>query len=156
MISLVQMTEEQYEKFFEDAVREYAEENVNEGRWSQSESIERATKETNELLPEGIHTNGHFLCSLHHEVAGVIGTLWYAVKETNGEKSAFIYTIQIYNEFQGKGYGKQALMALETDLASMNVISIGLNVFGHNKRAYQLYAKMGYIPTNIKMVKRLD
>lgn len=34
-------------------------------------------------------------------------------------------------------------MALETDLATMNVSSIGLHVFGHNKRAYQLYAKMG-------------
>lgn len=156
MISLVQMTEKQYEKFFEEAIREYAEENVNEGRWSQSESIERAAKETNELLPNGIYTNGHFLCSLHHEEAGVIGAIWYAVKETNGEKSAFIYIIQIYSEFQGKGYGTHALMALETDLASMNVSSIGLHVFGHNKRAYQLYAKMGYIPTSIKMVKRLD
>ncbi|KEO83966.1 GNAT family N-acetyltransferase [Tumebacillus flagellatus] len=156
MIHLVRMTEEQYKTFFEETVREYAEENVKEGRWTPSESMERATQETKELLPEGIQTNGHFLCSLHHEAAGVIGTLWYAVKENNHEKSAFIYSIQIYEKFQGKGYGKQALLALETDLASMNVRSIGLHVFGHNKRAYQLYAKLGYLPTSIKMKKLLS
>ncbi|QSO54298.1 GNAT family N-acetyltransferase [Alicyclobacillus curvatus] len=155
MIGLVRMTQEQYEKFFEEAVRGYAEENVNEGRWTASESIERATKETNELLPNGIHTNGHYLCSLHHEVVGAIGTLWYAVTESNSKKSAFIYSIQIDDEFQGKGYGKQALMALETDLAAMNVSSIGLHVFGHNKRAYQLYEKMGYVPKSITMEKTL-
>ncbi|MBY6038324.1 GNAT family N-acetyltransferase [Fictibacillus nanhaiensis] len=155
MINLVRMKEEQYKRFFEETVREYAEENVKEGRWTPSESIERAIKETNELLPKGIQTNGHFLCSLHHEVVGAIGTVWYAVKENKGEKSAFIYSIQIYEEFQGKGYGEQALIAFETDLASMNVSSIGLHVFGHNKRAYQLYTKMGYIPTSIKMKKHL-
>lgn len=155
MITLVRMNEEQYKRFFEETVREYAEENVKEGRWTPSESIGRAIKETNELLSKGIHTNGHFLCSLHHEVVGAIGTIWYEVKENNGEKSAFIYSFKIYEEFQGKGYGKQSLITFETDLASMNVSSIGLHVFGHNKRAYQLYTKMGYIPTSIKMKKYL-
>ncbi|MCS1351496.1 N-acetyltransferase [Mechercharimyces sp. CAU 1602] len=155
MINLVRMNEEQFSSFFEETVREYAEEYVKEGRWTPSESIERATKEANELLPKGIQTNGHFLCSLHHEVVGIIGTLWYAVKTNMDEISAFIYSIQINEEFQGKGYGKQALIALETELAPMNVSSIGLHVFGHNKRAHQLYTKMGYIPTSIKMKKHL-
>ena len=45
MINLVRMTEEQYKKFFEKTVREYAEENVKEGRWTESESIKRAIKQ---------------------------------------------------------------------------------------------------------------
>lgn len=155
MMNLVRMNEDQYKRFIDETVREYAEENVKDGRWTPAESIERATKEFNELLPKGIQTNGHFLCTLHHEVVGLMGTLWYAVKENKGERSAFIYSIQLYEEFQGKGYGKQALLALETDLASMKVSSIGLHVFGHNDRAYRLYAKMGYIPTSIKMKKSL-
>ncbi|MEQ6388638.1 GNAT family N-acetyltransferase [Bacillaceae bacterium S4-13-58] len=155
MINLVRMNEEQYKRFFEETVKEYAEENVKEGRWKQSESIERATKETNELLPKGIHTDGHYLCTLQHEEVGPIGTIWYEIREKNGDKQAFIYSIMIDEEFQGKGYGKQSLIAFETELVTMDVISIGLHVFGHNKRAYQLYTKMGYIPTSIKLKKDL-
>ena len=155
MINLVPMNEEQYKRFFEETVKEYAEENVKAGRWTTSESIKQATKETNKLLPKGIQSKGHFLCSLHHDVEGVIGTFWYEVKENMGDKSAFIYSFQLNEEFQGKGYGKQSLIAFETDLVSINVSSIRLHVFGHNKRAHQLYTKMGYIPTSIKMEKHL-
>lgn len=69
MITLVRMNAEQYKRFFEETVREYGEENVRGGRWTPSESIGRAIKETNELLSKGIHTNGHFLCSANNENA---------------------------------------------------------------------------------------
>ncbi|QPC45586.1 GNAT family N-acetyltransferase [Mangrovibacillus cuniculi] len=155
MIHLIKMNENQYNKFFEETVKEYAEENVKEGRWTSSEAMDRARKETHELLPEGIQTEGHYICSIQHAVKGQVGTLWYAIKEKKGEKVAFIYSIQLKEAFQGMGYGKQALTVLEAGLVSQSVSSIGLHVFGHNERAFQLYRKMGYLATSIKMKKQL-
>jgi len=155
MIKLVPMTDELYINFLAVAIKDYAEDHVRDGKWTADQSIERSTEEFNKLLPDGIHTEGHNLYSIHHEVLGIVGVLWYAISIKGNEKAAFIYDIRVYDEFQGKGFGKQALTALESALVPIGVDSIGLHVFGHNQRAYNLYLKTGYTPINIRMSKKL-
>jgi ribosomal protein S18 acetylase RimI-like enzyme len=70
-------------------------------------------------------------------------------------QKAFIFDFIIDEAFRGKGYGKQALAALDEKLISMNVDSVGLHVFGHNIVAQELYKKSGYEITNINMRKVL-
>jgi len=72
------------------------------------------------------------------------------------DQKAFIYDFIIEESFRGKGYGKQALVALDEKIKSMDVQSVGLHVFGDNVTAQELYRKMGYQITGIHMKKKLN
>ena len=68
-------------------------------------------------------------------------------------RRAFGYDFELDEEYRGKGFGKQALAALDEKLRSMDVESMGLHVFAHNTTAFELYKKMGFEMTNIQMRK---
>lgn len=84
-----------------------------------------------------------------------MGYIWFNVSEGRGGREAFIYDFYVFEPFQSKGYGKQAMIALDEEAREMNVTKIGLHVFGQNNRAFELYKKMGYIVTDITMSKDL-
>lgn len=155
MITLVPMTDEEYKSFLDVAIEEYAQDHVKGGKWSADEALEQSAEEFRSLLPDGIHTAGHYLCSVQHDALGIVGVLWYAISVQGNKRTAFIYDIRVYDEFQGQGFGTESLQALEGILRAENVSSIGLHVFGHNQRAFNLYVKLGYIATNIRMSKEL-
>lgn len=66
-----------------------------------------------------------------------------------------IYDITIWEEHRSKGYGKKAMQEIEAFAKDKGIKSIGLHVFGHNKKARDLYEKVGYRETNSKMEKTL-
>ena len=156
MITLVPMTDEEYKNFLHVSIKEYAQDHVKDGKWTADEAIERSAEEFRSLLPDGIHTAGHYLCSIQHDVLGIVGVLWYAISAKGNKETAFIYDVRVYDEFQGQGFGTEALQALEGTLRAKDVSSIGLHVFGHNQRAFNLYVRLGYIATNIRMSKELS
>ncbi|MNI89430.1 putative N-acetyltransferase YycN [compost metagenome] len=92
---------------------------------------------------------------MEEESETAVGYIWFNVTEGRRGREAFIYDIYIFEPYQGRGYGKQAMQALDEKARSMDVCKIGLHVFGQNQRAYQLYSKMGYGVTDITMSKDL-
>jgi ribosomal protein S18 acetylase RimI-like enzyme len=70
-------------------------------------------------------------------------------------RRAFIYDFSIHPPYRRKGYGAQALRAVEVKARALGLESIGLHVFGHNRAAQALYEKLGYEVTNINMSKRM-
>ncbi len=72
------------------------------------------------------------------------------------DRKAFIYDFVIDEAFRGKGYGKQALAAMDEQLKSMNTESVALHVFGDNITAQELYKKAGFEITGMHMRKRFD
>jgi ribosomal protein S18 acetylase RimI-like enzyme len=82
-----------------------------------------------------------------------VGILWVEIKMDETPRRAFGYDFMVYEEFRGKGFGKQALMALDEILKSKDVEWMGLHVFGHNTNAFELYKKMGFEITNVQMKK---
>ncbi|WP_315941265.1 GNAT family N-acetyltransferase [Deinococcus sp. Marseille-Q6407] len=79
-----------------------------------------------------------------------VGLLWYA--EQNG--GWFIYDFAVQPQFQGQGYGRQALETLQAAAQAQGVPHIGLHVFGHNRRARELYRRAGFQEVSVLM--RLD
>jgi len=69
---------------------------------------------------------------------------------------AWLYDIEIAPEQRGKGYGRGLLAALERQLASLRVESLGLNVFADNPVARRLYESSGYDVTTQNMTKTLE
>jgi ribosomal protein S18 acetylase RimI-like enzyme len=151
MVKLAPMQQEDFEPYIERGIREYAEGHVKNGNWSAEEALERSRKEHQQLLPDGLESKNQYLFSIIDASDHKLGILWVNIE--NGR--AFIYDFRIDEAQRGKGYGKQALMALDEKLKSMNLESVGLHVFGDNFIAQELYKKMGYQITGIHMKKVL-
>lgn len=149
MITLEPMQQEDFDRVIENEIREYAADHVRNGNWPEEGSLEKSRKEFEFLLPAGIQTPNQYIWSLVDDDRK-IGFLWVQVKESR----AFIYDFLIHEEFRGKGYGKQALAAMDERLQSMNVDSVGLHVFGDNVRAQELYKKMGFEVAGLHMLKK--
>jgi len=154
MVKLIPMAQKDFETYRERGIREYAEEHVKTGNWKKSEALEKSRAEFDKLLPNGLQSKDEFIYSIVDESTGQkMGILWMEVKMDETPRRAFGYDFIVYEEFRGQGFGKQALIALDELLKSMDVDSMGLHVFGHNTNAFELYKKMGFEITNINMRK---
>lgn len=151
MISLHQMTEDQYKDYLEKATEKYAQEKVLAGNWQPDQALIKAQEEYIRLLPHGEKTDKNYLYTIY-ENDRIIGVVWLAQKYEN---EGFIYDIQIQDDYQGHGYGKETMMQIEEKARQLGIKKIGLQVFGHNYIARSLYEKVGYEVTNMKMVKEI-
>ncbi len=151
MVRLTPMQQEDFERFLKHEIRSYAEDHIRNGNWPAEDAMERSRKEIEHYLPEGIHSKDQYLYSIVDESGNKIGALWVEVKD----QKAFIFDLMIGEACRGMGFGKQALIALDETLKSMNVQSVALHVFGDNLAAQELYKKMGFEITGIHMRKIL-
>jgi ribosomal protein S18 acetylase RimI-like enzyme len=151
MVKLEPLQQEDFAPFLEREIRAYAEAHVRNGSWPAEEALERSRKEFEHYLPDGIHSKDQYLYSIIEGRGDKIGVLWVQVKD----RKAFIFEFVIDQAFRGKGYGKQALAAMDEKLKSMNMESVGLHVFGDNIAAQELYKKAGFQITDIQMKKTL-
>lgn len=150
MVTLAPLQQEEFEQFLEREIRAYAEHHVKNGNWSPEGALERSRAEFEHYLPDGIFSKDQYLYSII-DGSTKVGVLWVEVKE----QKAFIYEFVIDEALRGKGYGKQALAAMDEELKSKNVESVGLHVFGDNIAAQELYRKAGFQITGIHMKKSL-
>lgn len=156
MIKLVQMDEATFQFFMKKSASDYAEEKVKSGAWEPDNALKQSKEAMTRFLPRGLNTEGAYLYSVVEEESQTqVGYIWFNVTEGSRGREAFIYDIYIFEPYQGRGYGKQAMQALDEEARSMGVRKIGLHVFGQNQRAFQLYTKMGYGITDITMSKEL-
>lgn len=151
MIKLEPLEQEDFDHLIEVEIRDYAEEHVRNGNWPAEGALERSRQQFETLLPDGVHSKDQYLWSIVSEENQKIGMLWVQVKD----QTAFIYDFVIDEQLRGKGYGKQALTAMDEKLKSMKVASVALHVFGDNVGAQELYKKMGFQITGIHMKKDL-
>jgi RimJ/RimL family protein N-acetyltransferase len=149
MITLEPLQQEDFERYLEHSIGDYAADHIRNGNWSEEEAVERSRQEFMSLLPEGVHSKNQYLWSIL-DGKNKIGILWVQIKNAK----AFIYDFRIHEEFRGKGYGKQALAAMDDWLKSIGVDSVSLHVFGDNKTAQELYKKMGFVVTDMHMQKK--
>ena len=153
MSILTPMTQPEYDIFMEQLIPDYAAEHVRAGNWTESEALEKANKEIEGLLPQGLKTVDNFFFTLYDGNAA-IGRLWMKIK-THPSKSGFIYEVFIEERYRGKGYGKSLMLLLEEKARELGLQSLGLHVFGSNQVARKLYETIGYEVTNLQMVKAL-
>ncbi len=106
------------------------------------------------LLPQGQETALH-----HFETAWLgdkdVGMAWFKEERAWSTPYAYIYQIWIWDEYQGKGLGKQLMQALEDKVKSLGIKRLRLHVFQFNHRACELYESLGYETTNRVMLKDL-
>ncbi len=157
MTRLVLMREEVFARFLAETCSSYAQDNVAAGRWPETDAQLRAGQEFSRLLPDGLRTPGHQLYEILNDPTDeTVGFLWFAVHDTEGLRSGYVYNIRVLPEFRGRGHATAALAIVETIAADMGLHSIGLHVFAFNSAAQALYRAVGYGITGFNMRKRLN
>ncbi|NOU98626.1 GNAT family N-acetyltransferase [Paenibacillus planticolens] len=151
MITLDLMNSIEFQEYLNSAIHSYAKSNVQSGNWNEQESIRKATEQYANLLPDGEKTIDNKLFTIRSE-GQEVGMIWLALKPNN---RGFIYDIKIKEDYQGQGFGKQAMEDIEKVAREIGIKSIGLHVFAHNQIARGLYEKIGYKETSIVMAKKL-
>ena len=153
---LVPMSEEAFRRFAAEEIEEYAQSNVKSGLWGAEVALDSAKKEFDRVLPQGQITPEHyFLQILAPSSAEVVGWLWWAVIERSGIREAFIFDIQIFEQFRRRGYARLALQEMERLARQAGLSRISLHVFAYNQPGQALYAALGFAVTGLKMQKVL-
>jgi ribosomal protein S18 acetylase RimI-like enzyme len=153
MAFLRPMTEAEYAAWLDTAIPEYAASKVASGQWLEGESLELSRKEHQELLPHGRATPDNYFFTITDPQGTAVGVVWFAVKTKFNERIAYVFDVRVRPERQREGHASRALLALEHEVRKLGLSGIALHVFGHNKAAQALYAKLGFQPTNINLFK---
>ncbi len=157
MVTFIPMTESEFQIYLKRSIEEYAQEHVKAGNWDSADALLKAEKEFQQLLPNGLASEKHYLFSIVDNNNDIkIGLIWFAEELQASRRSAFIYDFLIYKEYQRKGYGSQALTILEEKVKELGIETISLHVFGHNRAAIDLYQKAGFEITDLNMSKKLS
>ena len=149
MVILEPISQKDFDQLLENEIRNYAAGHVQAGNWPEEGSLERSRKEFEAVLPDGLQTKDQYIWSVVDQ-NDKIGMLWVQIRNNK----AFINDFLVHEEFRGKGYGKQALAAMDDWLKALDVDSVSLHVFGDNLPAQELYKKMGYEITDMHMQKK--
>lgn len=155
-LTLRPMTSNEFVTFRSREIRGHAMEQVRAGYWIEDEAEARSAKQIDSLLPQGINTPEMLLLIAENLDGIAIGYVWVALQPRPGsETRAWIYGIQIESEQRGNGYGRALLLAAEREIVQRGIGVIGLNVFGLNTVARNLYESAGYQVTLMHMQKEL-
>ena len=151
---LVPMTSERYEMWVLEQIEDYAADKIKAGIWPEWDARERSAAEMAQNLPDGVTTADHhlFVATVDGEE---IGNVWLWADPASDGREVFIYNIEVYEPYRGRGLGRQLLRAAQQWAVDRGVESVRLNVFTHNSTAYRLYESEGYRTTNRNMVKRV-
>ena len=156
MTHLTPMTDNEYQRFWDNAVPLYADEKVGAGHWSPENAMSKSLQDHTALLPDGIHTPDHHLFTIWNDNDKNVGYLMVAIKDFGAGKQAYIYKIFIWEGFRRRGYAKAAFLALEKIVADWGYDALLLHVFGDNSAALKLYTQLGYITTDVNMAKTVE
>ena len=155
-VRFVPFTDVDFRAWLVQAIPAFALANVEDGRWTLAESIEKSREAHAQLLPQGAHTPGQYFVRLQAADTGDdVGVLWWAESEPAGQREAWVYAFEIDESARRRGFGRAALLELERLARERGLHHLALHVFGHNHGARRLYDELGFEPTGITLRKIL-
>lgn len=155
MTALRPMTPAEFLRWRAQTTPSYAADKVRVGRWSEEAALAEAEKELSTLLPDGLLSAGHVFFTIESGPGASVGAVWVARAERAFGPIGYVYDLVVWPEHRGQGHGEGAMQALEAEAVKLGFHGLALHVFGHNHPARSLYAKLGYLPTNLNLFKPL-
>lgn len=153
MLALRPMSPDAIVDYFATTEREYVEALVRSGR-PRAQAVEDAELSLNRAFRNGELVDGHVVFSVvDQDDDRPVGVLWIGPRDDDG--FWWIYDIAIDEGARGRGFGRQTMLLAEDAVRERGGRSVGLNVFGDNTTARNLYDSLGYEPTSIQMRKPL-
>jgi GNAT superfamily N-acetyltransferase len=156
MIRLSPLSETEFTVYSGCDIIRYAEENVKAGYWHPAEALDKSHQAHQRLLPNGLKTKNQIFFKIENGKPGCwVGTIWLSTDFSAAQPAGFIYDIFIEEQYRHKGYGKQAMSALEGKARELGLHHLALHVFAHNLSARAFYETLGYQVKSLNMIKAL-
>ncbi|MFF3908750.1 GNAT family N-acetyltransferase [Streptomyces sp. NPDC001848] len=143
------MTEAEFAAWQEYQREQYARTWIERGV-SEAAAHAKARRDHEQLLPQGLRSEGMTFSVLEHEGTRV-GTLWLAVREDK----AFVFDVEADAAHRGRGHGRTLMLLAEAQALTAGLRVLGLNVFAGNTPAERLYESLGYRTTQYALYKTL-
>jgi RimJ/RimL family protein N-acetyltransferase len=141
MLKVINMSENEFQKFKEWSVNDYANDLIKSKMSTDNEeAYKRAEKEFNDILPMGLSTENNFLYVMIDENAENVGFIWYEKEDASG----FICDFLIKENYRNKGYGLETMKWIQQDAKDKGMKKLRLSVFKFNEPACNLYKKLNY------------
>jgi len=135
------MTASEFADWRAESVAGYAADLTDSGTLSAADAMASSAAQFDALLPAGLDTKNHsFLCLC----AGgeVVASNW--IGHHRSPAVSWVYGVETHEGHRGKGYGRAAMVIGEQATLAAADTHLGLNVFGHNAVAINMYEAMGY------------
>ena len=157
-IRLRPLREDELPDFIHRGSEDYARQMVDFAGLTPEQAKKKSDNDWANLMPNGRVPKGHHLFAIEDdESAERVGDLWFAERTSDFDSTvAFVYSIEIYERFRGRGYGKEAMLLLEDEVRKLGLDHVALNVFGGNDVARSLYRSIGYAETAVWMRKAIN
>lgn len=151
---LVPMPTERLPGWLEDTMTEYVASRMRAG-----ETRERAEANKQESLdkwfPDGAPLPDHLVWDVTDGVGDIVGYLWIG-PFAPGSAEWWVFDVEIHEPYRRRGHARRALELAHEAARAHGARSIGLNVFGYNTGAQELYEQLGYGVTATQMRLPLD
>jgi ribosomal protein S18 acetylase RimI-like enzyme len=152
-VSLRPMNEDEFARWLPSMRDSYARDITRSGGGSDDEAARRkAIEDVEQLFPGERPSPDQFVFVVEAD-GEAVGELWFAERATGLGRSLWIYDIRMNEAYRGRGYGKETMLLAEAEARRRGYSRIGLNVFGGNEVARNLYRSLGYKENAIFMSK---
>lgn len=149
--TLRRMTDEEIDSFQATTFDDYAEDRIAAGE-DPVMTREVVAQQRKDYFPEGKPAPGHLLYRVLDD-GDPVGILWIGPRQGNRPDQLWVYNIIVDEGLRGRGIGRAAMLLAEEEAKAHGAVELGLNVFGHNKIARNLYESLGYDTMAIMMRK---
>lgn len=154
-VKLRPMTSSEFDSVIDASFAGYFAERVATGQTRQEDVAEEIRRQREQYLPDGVATE-RMLLYIGEADGERIGWIWLALPGVASHPdTAWVYNVVVDAAHRGKGYGRGLMLAAERELVERGVSRLGLNVFGTNKTALNLYEQLGYQVLTQQMTKAL-
>ncbi len=145
-VQLREMSEEEFKKFCEYSINDYANDLMKSSVITMEEALAEAKKEFAEMLPNGLGTQDNALRIIVDAAEKkAVGIIWYLFEMADDIKQVFLSDFIIKEEERRKGYASAALAEMERDARRNGCAESVIYVWRHNPPGINLYTKCGYV-----------
>jgi ribosomal protein S18 acetylase RimI-like enzyme len=154
-VRLAPMSADRFADWAEHSRRGFVDQQVRSGALPPVEAEAYATAQLTALLPQGLSTRGHHFWTVRADGAEV-GTLWLRVGGDGPDREGYVFDVEVFPGFRGRGHGRATMLAAEDAARGLGARWLRLNVFGHNTPAIKLYDGLGYVTVAAVLAAQLD
>jgi GNAT superfamily N-acetyltransferase len=153
-VTLRPMTAQEYDAYRQRVIPEYVSDLQRARGMTPEAAHDFATATFAPTLDEAAAGDRSWLFRVLVDDGDAAGWLWLGPDPSRAD-GAFIYDLIIDERRQGEGLGRAAMLAAEEFARTAGLTRLGLNVFGWNHRAENLYRSLGYALDSTTMSKSL-
>ncbi len=154
-IRLAPMSPDEYQKFYNKSLQEYAYNQVAVGNWRAQDAVSLARQELNEMLPQGLETPNAYLSNILNDTDVPIGMMWFYIDEGRPQKTAVLLDFFLFPAFRNQTLAMEVLSVFEKGVRAVGVSRVELQVFGHKSDEIRLYTENAYQQTMVLFAKDL-